>query len=191
LNDQVAALGVFDDGVCGQPALFVGGAFTNAFDSGDSYLAKWGCSSSCGVSYCTAGLTSHGCNATMTSSGAPSVAATSGFVLSASQVEGLKQGLLFYGTSGAIAVPWGGGSSSYLCVNAPTQRTLPQSSGGTSNACDGVLAFDFLAFVAANPGALGAPFSAGDTVWTQAWFRDPPAPKTTSLSDALRFTLTP
>ncbi len=47
-------------------------------------------------------------------------------------------------------------------------------------------------FVLANsPGVLGQPFSAGDTIWVQAWFRDPPSPKTTNLSNGLEFTLQP
>jgi hypothetical protein len=53
------------------------------------------------------------------------------------------------------------------------------------------MAQDFNNFVLAAPGAVGAPFSAGDEVWAQAWYRDPPAPKTTSLSNALHFTVTP
>jgi hypothetical protein len=66
-----------------------------------------------------------------------------------------------------------------------------QNTGGTNNACDGVLAEDWLAFVAAHPGALGVPFSAGDVVNAQGWYRDPPAVKTTNLSDGLEFTLVP
>ena len=42
MNDEsVLALSVFDDG--SGDALFAGGSFTGAFDSGDSHLAKWGC----------------------------------------------------------------------------------------------------------------------------------------------------
>ena len=33
--------------------------------------------------------------------------------------------------------------------------------------------------------------AAGDTVWAQAWFRDPPSPKTTHLSDGLEFVVCP
>lgn len=40
---EVSALTVFDDGSGGGPALYAGGGFTLAFDSGDSFLAKWGC----------------------------------------------------------------------------------------------------------------------------------------------------
>jgi hypothetical protein len=64
-------------------------------------------------------------------------------------------------------------------------------SGGTANACDGAYSQDWLAFVAANPTALGAPYSAGQVVNAQAWYRDPPASKTTNLSNALEFTLAP
>ena len=42
MNFVVRALTVFDDGT-GLAALYAGGAFASAFDSGDSYLAKWGC----------------------------------------------------------------------------------------------------------------------------------------------------
>jgi hypothetical protein len=42
LNDFVVhALTVFDDG--SGPALFAGGDYRSALDSGDSYLAEWGC----------------------------------------------------------------------------------------------------------------------------------------------------
>ena len=143
------------------------------------------------VSYCTAGTTSNGCNATMAASGSPSVVATSGFTLSASNVEGDKQGLIFYSVSGRANVAWALGSTSFLCVKTPTQRTGAQSAGGTPGACDGALSVDWLAFLAANPTAEGAPFSAGTTVNAQAWFRDPPAPKTTNLSDGLEFVTLP
>jgi hypothetical protein len=140
---------------------------------------------------CTAGTTTNGCVASMSSSGVPSAAAASGFTLDCTNVEGQKQGLLFYGISGAHSAPWGLGSTSYLCVKSPTQRTPTQNSGGTTDACDGALTIDFLAWVASHPTGLGVPFSSGDTVWSQAWFRDPAAPKTTSLSDGLEFTLVP
>jgi hypothetical protein len=78
-----------------------------------------------------------------------------------------------------------------LCVKQPTQRTPPQSSGGSALACNGSLTLDWLAFVANHAGALGAPFAAGDVVQAQAWFRDPPSPKTTQLTNALEFTLVP
>ena len=41
MSGSVLALTVFDDG--GGQALYAGGAFGSAIDSGDSYLAKWSC----------------------------------------------------------------------------------------------------------------------------------------------------
>jgi hypothetical protein len=190
MSDDVNAFTVFDD-VSGLPALFAGGSFESAFDSGDSYLAKWGCPlTSSGTVYCTAGTTTSGCVPAISGTGNASASAGSGFTISISDVEGQKAGLLFYGLTGAKAAPWGAGTS-YLCVKAPTQRMPPQDSGGTAGACDGVLSEDWNLYVATHLGALGQPFSGGETVWAQGWFRDPPAPKTTNLSDGLVFSVLP
>lgn len=143
------------------------------------------------VNYCTASTTTNGCNPTMGASGIPTAGAPSGFTLTANSVEGQKSGILFYGTSGTAAIPWATGSTSFLCVKTPTQRLAPQNTGGTIAGCDGSLSVDFLAFLAANPGALGAPGAAGQMFHAQCWFRDPPAPKTTNLSDGLEFVLCP
>jgi hypothetical protein len=86
---------------------------------------------------------------------------------------------------------WGPASTSFLCVKAPTQRTPAVNSGGTEHACDGAFSRDFLAYLAATPSALGQPFTAGQCVYAQAWFRDPPAPRTTNLSNGLQFTTCP
>jgi len=142
------------------------------------------------TTYCTAGTTTSNCQASMSASGMPTAGAPSGFVLTASTVEGQRSGLLFYGINGRAAFPWSTGTS-FLCVQPPTQRTALQNSGGTVSACDGQLSIDFLAFLTANPGALGAPGAAGDVFNAQAWFRDPPAPQGTNLSHAIEFTLTP
>jgi len=142
------------------------------------------------VVYCTPGTSGGGCAATIQANGVASLAATSGFTLDVAGVDGQKQGLIFYGLSGRTALAWGL-SSSFFCVKQPTQRTPLQSTGGTIGACNGSLSIDWLAYVAANPGALGAPFQAGDTLQAQAWYRDPPSPKTTSLSDAVEFALCP
>jgi Tol biopolymer transport system component len=143
------------------------------------------------AAYCTAGTTSLGCVAAISASGLPSASATSGFTLNVANLDGQRSGLVFYGVTGAVEFPWAPGSSSFLCVKSPTQRLPLQSTGGTVGSCDGSLAVDFLAFLAANPGSLGQPFSSGDAVYAQAWFRDPPSPKSTSLSAGLVFTLQP
>jgi Tol biopolymer transport system component len=142
--------------------------------------------------YCTAGTTSHGCVPVMGYSGTPSATASSGFTLKVTAVEGQKQGILFYGinNSGFSPLPWGP-STSFMCVKSPTQRTLAQSSGGSFNACDGSLTLDWNAFMAATPTALGSPRQPGLTVYAQGWFRDPPSPKTTMLSDAAAFVVGP
>lgn len=142
------------------------------------------------VNYCTAGTSTSGCVASLTATGQPRASASSGFTLTATALEGNKQALVFYGISGRSANPWGP-SSSFLCVKSPTQRTPSQNTGGAIGSCGGSLSLDWLAFVAANPTALGVPFSSGDSVQAQAWYRDPPSPKTTHLSNALEFTLVP
>jgi hypothetical protein len=143
------------------------------------------------VTYCTAGISTNLCVPAISASGSPSIAASSGFSINVANVEGQKQGLVFYGVSGRTATVWGVGGSSYQCVKSPTQRTQAQSSGGTSGLCDGVLSEDWLAYLAAHPLALGQPFSAGTTVNAQAWYRDPPAVKTSNLSNALEFVTAP
>jgi hypothetical protein len=142
------------------------------------------------AAYCTAGTTTNGCLASIAGAGLPSASQTSGFTISVTQVEGQQSGLLFYGVGGQVAFPWGG-STSFFCVKSPTERTPVQNSGGTLAACDGAFGIDWLAYIAATPGALGTPFGAGDIVNAQAWFRDPPSPKTTMLSNALEFVLQP
>ena len=145
------------------------------------------------VNYCTAGTTSSGCNALITGSGTPSATAGSGFNLSVSNVEGQKQGILFYGINNTGFTPsvWGVGGTSYLCAKAPLQRTGVQNSGGTILNCNGTLSLDWNSYRAGHPTALGNPFTAGQAVYAQAWFRDPPSPKTTSLSNALSFVTCP
>ncbi len=142
------------------------------------------------VAYCTAGTTSNGCNAALSASGVPSLSATGGFTLTAIDVEGDKSGLIFYGLSGRTALPWGL-STSFLCVKSPTQRTSTLSSGGTAGTCTGTISLDLLDWLATHPGALGTGASVGTIVDAQCWFRDPPSPKTTQLSNALEFILVP
>jgi len=117
------------------------------------------------ASYCTAGTSLNGCSAQLSASGLASASAASGFVVSASGVDGARNGLLYYGLSGPLATPFVAGSSSYRCVAAPYQRTLLLSSNGASGACNGSFALDWNAYRAANPFALGSPFQGGESVW--------------------------
>jgi hypothetical protein len=142
------------------------------------------------VSYCTAGTTASGCQALLSPSGTPSASAASGFVVDATGVEGVKDGLYFYGFNGAQANPWGN-STSYQCVVPPTIRTPTLNSGGTLGACNGTISRDMNAFwSSAAPSKQPAP---GQQVWLQLWFRDPAntSNQTTSLSDGLAITVEP
>jgi hypothetical protein len=137
--------------------------------------------------YCTAGTSASGCAAAIGVSGSPSASAPSGFWLSATGVEGAKDGLFFFGTNGKQASPWGNGTS-YQCVVPPVVRGGLLQGSGTSGACDGAFGQDFnalwTAFPAKNPGA-------GATVQAQLWYRDPQSTSSmpTSLSDAVELTV--
>lgn len=144
------------------------------------------------VVYCTAGTTANGCSASIYASDNPDVAHSNTCQIAVANVEGLKVGIVFYGLA-AFVQPWCQltPGSSFLCVKSPTVRTGVQSSGGTFGSCNGSLALDWNAFHSANPGALGAPWSAGERAYLQAWFRDPASCKTTSLSNAVELTYQP
>jgi hypothetical protein len=145
------------------------------------------------TSFCTAGTSSNGCVATISGDNHPSVSQANPCNLTVANVEGQKSGLIFYGidNTGFTGSPWGVGGTSFLCVKAPTQRTTTQGTGGTSGACDGQLVLDWNAYQSANPGALGNPWISGATVFAQGWYRDPPAVKTTNMSDGLEMTYVP
>jgi hypothetical protein len=164
----------------------------NSFPWNGSFQHSIALGLGCGTlaNYCTSGTTSSGCLAQIQGNGVPSISASSGFTLDVVNMQGASQGLIFYGISGRTAAPWGT-SSSFVCVKSPTQRTGPQNGGGSVGACDGALHLDWNNYIANNPGALGAPFSIGQLVQAQGWFRDPPSPKSTMLSDALEFAVCP
>jgi uncharacterized delta-60 repeat protein len=143
------------------------------------------------VNYCTSGVSSQGCTPSISASGSASVSAPSGFTLDVQNVDGAKQGLIYYALGGRASTPLGAGNTSFFCVKAPLQRMTVQNSGGAVGSCNGVLQQDWLAFVSSQPSALGAPFAAGVNVQAQAWYRDPPAPKSVALSNALEFITVP
>jgi subtilisin-like proprotein convertase family protein len=147
-----------------------------------------GCGSIAPVSYCTAGTTTNGCNATMSATANPSLT-SSVCQITVNDVEGAQSGIMFYGLAQS-AVAWGAGSS-FLCVKAPLERTGVQVSTGVNGTCGNTMFLDWDAYQLANPSSLGQPFAAGNKVYVQGWFRDPPAPKTTSLSDGLELTYQP
>ena len=141
--------------------------------------------------YCTSGTTTNGCTATLSAVGTPSASASSGFTIQGSGIEGQKQTLLYYGVNGPSAQVWAPGSTSFKCVRQPVQRCTPQNSGGVANGCNGSYALDLASYLASRPNAIGNPLFAGEVFNAQLWFRDPPAPSTSSLSNALQFTMAP
>jgi hypothetical protein len=146
--------------------------------------------STAATTYCTSGTTTHGCTAQISGSGTASATASSGFTLAVTGMEGAMLGLIFYGVTGRSELPWGAGSS-FLCVQPPLERMPVLGSGGTPGACDGSMSFDWNSFVSSHPGAIGTPFSAGAVVNAQAWFRDPPSPAGTNLSNGIEFVVSP
>ena len=139
--------------------------------------------------YCTAGTSTSACQAALTASGTPSATAPSGFVLGANGVEGLKDGLFFFGTNGRQANAWGNGTS-FQCVVPPVSRAGLLTATGTAGSCDGSFAQDLNARWTAQPAQNPGP---GTTVQAQLWYRDPQnsSNQTTSLSDAIEFTVGP
>ena len=141
------------------------------------------------TSYCTPGTSAAGCQATLSGVGVPSASAVSGFTVIASNVEGQKDGVFFQGTSGQQANPWGNGTS-FQCVTPPVNRLGLQVGNGTIGLCDGTKAQDLNDLwhtkPAKNPGS-------GAVVQVQLWYRDPgnTSNQTTSLSDAISFTVQP
>ncbi|MCC7012713.1 MAG: VCBS repeat-containing protein [Planctomycetes bacterium] len=142
-------------------------------------------------SYCTSGTSVAGCVPVISASGVPSAAASSGFSFTVGPLPGQRQGLIFYGISGRLSSLWSPGSTSFLCVKIPVQRTGVFNTGGTASTCNGSITADWLAFMAANPGALGQPLVPGLVVDAQCWFRDPGAPTNTNLSNGLEFAVCP
>ena len=175
LSDDTAVVGAFTDN---SPFIDAGAAYVFR-------LLSW-------ASYCTAGTSASGCQALISASGTASATAPSGFVVSASKVEGQKDGLFFWGKSGKQANPWGNGTS-FQCVIPPVTRGGSLAGSGTIGACDGSFAQDLNAtwcgtcpYPQKNPGA-------GAVVQAQLWYRDPlsTSNQTTSLSDAIELVVQP
>jgi outer membrane protein assembly factor BamB len=137
--------------------------------------------------HCQGKLNSQGCLPAISFAGAPSATQASPFAIGATMVLNNKIGLFFYGTSGPASSPFQGGT---LCVKSPIRRTPVQASGGNPppDDCSGVYAFDFNAHI---QGGTDPNLVAGAQVDAQYWARDPLDPFTTSLSDAVEFTILP
>ncbi len=140
--------------------------------------------------YCSTATSQDGCQPNLSAVGFPSASATSGFTLRMTGADGRRPCSMVHGL-GQSSVAWAIGSSSVRCVAFPWTRVTTALSSGTAGQCDGEFSIDWLAFMAANPGAQGNPLTAGATFYIQGWFRDPGAPKNSNLANAVQFTLCP
>ncbi len=133
------------------------------------------------ASYCTGKVNSLGCTPSVSFTGTPSRSGA-GLTVLCGNVISQKNGLLFWGF-GQAAAPFQGGT---LCVLPPTVRTPLTSSGGSPSGadCTGSWAFTF-------DTAYYQQWSVdpGETIFAQFWGRDPQSASTTTLSNALRFTV--
>ena len=85
-----------------------------------------------------------------------------------------------------------GVSLPYCTAGTTSHGCVPSISGaGTPSASAGSGFTIAVADVEGAPSGLGNPVVGGETVWAQGWFRDPPSPKTTNLSNGLMFTVQP
>jgi hypothetical protein len=137
--------------------------------------------------YCTAKTNSQGCAPTLSTSGAPSATSPAPFQINASSVLNQKIGLLFYGFEPANA-PFQDG---WICIQPPTTRTTPQSSGGTPapDNCSGSYSFDFNALIRSGADPL---LVVGRDVFAQYWSRDPAYNGVkTGLTSAAHFAIQP
>ncbi len=142
--------------------------------------------------YCVSALSMNTCLPAMTWSGAPSASASSGFTVAMVGADGSRIGGMFYALSSAT-IPFGTGTAT-LCTAAPRKRLFspPTTTSGARGTCLGTISIDLAAFIAANPLTLGAPFSAGDTIYLQGWNRDNGnGSRNIATSDGLAVTFTP
>ena len=136
------------------------------------------------IAYCSGKQSSSGCITSLSTSN-PDCMPDSGagdYAVLTNEVEGFKNGILFFGVNGPTALPFQGGT---LCVFPPLGRTPVQNSGGSFGGCDG----SYCLFV--NDGGATNPLldqGPGTSNWLQAWYRDPAQADGTgtALSNALQ-----
>ena len=159
-----------------------------SLQSGFNGCGGGGCNSA-PTNYCTAGTSASGCQATLSATGTASAGGAGSFTVTASNVEGDKDGIYFQGTNGQQANPWGNGTS-FQCVVPPVKRLGLLGKTGTSGSCNGSFSQELNGYWQSNPSKNPG---AGAVVQFQCWYRDPAntSNQTTSLSDALQFTVCP
>jgi hypothetical protein len=133
--------------------------------------------------YCHSQVNSQGCLPRAWWTGTAS-AASSSLRVRARDVLNQKVGLLFWAAA-PDQTPFGGGT---LCVGSPLTRTPGQVSGGNvgPDDCTGEFSYQFTSAYLASQGLVP-----GSLVHAQYWSRDPAAPSTFHLSDAVRFSVLP
>jgi hypothetical protein len=185
----------FDADLAPNGRIAVAGWTTGGASGGFDYLALQFDSSDLPQGYCTAKVNSLGCTPITAFTGLSSASAAGGFVVRASNVRNHKNGLLFYGVSGAASLPFQGGT---LCVQTPIRRTPAVNSNGApapANDCSGMYTLDLNAFATGSLGGTPLPalLVAGTQVHCQWWGRDPgfAAPDNTMLSSAIRYRVLP
>ena len=190
-SDGVAGDSFGSDLALGPGAAIVGAplAATPTTDGGAAYFFDLSLTTG---NYCTAGQSASGCLASISATGTPSATASSGFQLGTTGAEGAKDGLFFFGTAGRQANQWGNGTS-FQCVVPPVIRAGLLQGSGTPGACDGTFAQDLNALWCPTCPKPGKNPGAGSIVRAQLWYRDPlnTSNQTTSLSDAVEFTVQP
>jgi hypothetical protein len=142
--------------------------------------------------HCTAKTNSCGVRPQIAHSGAPSAAATAGFVISTSGARANRSGLLMYSPGGKANFPFNGGT---LCIAPQGLRRSPAvlSIGGTPGPfCDAVFQLDWNSFASGNAGGNPQAFiaSVGQVVNLQWWGRDSVAAGSL-VSDAIEYTVCP
>ena len=135
------------------------------------------------LAYCTAKTTAAGCVPAMGSTGTPSFGGADDFDVTAIHVRPSSLGFVFWGRA-SLAAPFQGG---FRCVASPFVR-MPAASSAGATACAGVIQKHF-----SHAYWLAAGLAPSDTLYVQAWFRDPAHPDGTGvgITDALEFSLTP
>lgn len=163
-------------------------AFTTLPSNNHDYAIVRLCDVTPGLTFCFPSRSPLGCLPSVTGSGTPSATAGAGHDLVVGDARNNQIGLIFYGTSGDQALPFGNG---WQCVAGPLTRMAVQSTGGApppTEDCSGVLHTDFNAWVAGGGDPALVP---GTAVYVQSWSRDPSYGFGSLLSDATAFVLGP
>lgn len=133
--------------------------------------------------YCTSRFTGAGCLSLIGMTGTASASSGLPFDVTATAVPTGRNGLLFYGFR-PKNVLFGGGK---LCIGGVKQRTPVQDSGGSAT-CDGSYTYDFNARIQSG---VDPNLTAGTTVYSQYYFRDPGGAGNINLTDGAQFVIQP